>query len=342
MRRAWIAEDQRTAVSLSDCGHQIPGPRILSEAGNGARFVSLDDCLARINRAEQHLGGLADLLDRYINGDTHVVEVKVDPDTIGPVPMDGRPSGTQIVVVGRARGEPPTLAASLIVADVLNSLRAALDNMTWSLSVMHSGPAPLDPIPSRDPWRRVRFPITAEASKWVGISDSALKFVDPGLVSLFRSTQPFERRGDHPERDDLAVLEELWNIDKHRHLVLAEYWVSLHGVESTMQDFYGKLPVTGPGGEQEPFPPGHFRGHTFEIVSRRNPGPFVGGAELGRVVENGSIRTLGPHLHINPILVRDVIFDRGAPAYGGRVIETLTRISGTVRAVLESFRSYTI
>jgi hypothetical protein len=76
------------------------------------------------------------------------------------------------------------------------------------------------------------------------------------------------------------------------------------------------------------------------IVSKRSPGPFVDGAELGRVVENGSIFTIRPEMHVDPKLTRDVAFEKGSPAYEGRVVETLTNIRDAVRPVVETFRPY--
>ncbi len=257
--------------------------------------------------------------------------------------MDLRPGSTEFVVTGRANGAAPSLDASLIITDVVNSLRVALDNLTWGLSVAHSGksdPPPPDPIPFASPWRKVRFPVVIDSARWESSSKKSLRFVDPHVRAVFKAAQPFERRKHDPERDEIAVLEELWNIDKHRHLTVAEFWVGLDRIESTMENFYGGLPVVGPTGEKEEFAPGHFDGHTFQVISQREPGPFIDGAELGRAVEVGSIRTLGPQVHMDAVLTRDVAFEEGPPAYGGRVIETLERIEGVVRNVVESFRPF--
>ena len=136
----------------------------------------------------------------------------------------------------------------------------------------------------------------------------------------------------------MAVLDELWNIDKHRHLVLAEYWVSLENVVSAMERFYNGATLVDEAGQPYQFPPGHFDGHVFTIITKRPPGPFVDGAELGRAVESGSIFTLAREVYVDAELSRDLSFETGAPAYGGKVLETLHRIEDTVRSVVESFR----
>jgi hypothetical protein len=136
------------------------------------------------------------------------------------------------------------------------------------------------------------------------------------LRTEFQRLQPFNHGKDAPKKP-LAILDELWNIDKHRHLHLALFFVGLHDVK-------GKGPK-----------------FDFRVVKKKPPGPFKGRAEIGKVEAVG-----GPYpnwimlqMDVQPILRFDIAFEQGPPAYGGRVIEVLERLRDTVAAILVKFDS---
>ncbi len=112
--------------------------------------------------------------------------------------------------------EPPQALFGLLISDIVNALRGALENLVWELSVKHSGPPPPNPLPFRDPWRKVRSPVVIGASTWPSMSRRNLWAVDPTLLTKFERLQPFRRRKRHLMRHEFWVLDELWSIDKHR------------------------------------------------------------------------------------------------------------------------------
>jgi len=121
--------------------------------------------------------------------------------------------------------------------------------------------------------------------------------------------------GQDAPKKPLAVLDELWNIDKHRHLHLTLFFVGLHDVESKRPEI------------------------KFRILKKKPPGPFKGRAETGRVEPVG-----GPyrnwvmaHVNMKPILTFDIAFKQGPPAHGGRVMETLSEIRDHVADILHLF-----
>jgi len=128
------------------------------------------------------------------------------------------------------------------------------------------------------------------------------------------------------EREPLAVLQELWNIDKHRHLHLVNATVELHDV-LTVNPF--------PGIDD---PQGLMTNLEFEVVSKRTPGPLKGRTEIGRarlIHKPGGLLAMSlPQIHMNPRLVIDPAFDKGHPAYGGGVLHTLGQIGQTVEAII--------
>ena len=131
---------------------------------------------------------------------------------------------------------------------------------------------------------------------------------------------------DAPDREPLAVLQELWNIDKHRHLHLVNATVELHDV-LTVNPFEGAND-----------PDGLMASLEFEVVSKRGPGPLIDRTEIGRarlVRKPGGILGMTlPQMHMNPRVAIDVAFDQGYPAYGGRVLQTLSQIAEMVEAIL--------
>ncbi len=79
----------------------------------------------------------------------------------------------------------------------------------------------------------------------------------------------------------------------------------------------------------------------FEIVKQRQVGPLKGRAELGRVrLARDSLvvmSVLTAEMYVNPVLAFDIAFEKGAPAYGGRVVATLERLRDSVAEALVRF-----
>lgn len=337
---------------------------------------SYEACIARVSRADVHLESLNRLLRDFVKGGAYSVISHPDLNTFppqqpgmigfGPISLGQHgidPWTREIVLTARVLKEPPSEAASLIIADVVNSLRAALDNLVWALSVRANGPPPEDPIPRGDPWRTVAFPVVLDKNRWKDATDVRLRFVDPALHTRFHRLQPFYRRKNRPERDPLAILDELWNIDKHRHLHLAESFLGLDGVKSNLQQFFANSPpattvritkakLVGEPPEKpielnaEERAEHHRRlvesaaQHGYSIIVQHPPGPFIDGAELGRVTEAGNTRMLmNPGMYVDPELTFDIAFEERSPAHGQRVIPTLTLLRDDVEAILTSFQS---
>ncbi len=273
-------------------------------------------CVARVRRAEMHLKSLETLLNRFRKSDAYELVTQLDPDT----------SPREIVITGRILKQPPSQRASLLIGDIVNQLRASLDNLVWALSVRHSGPAPGHPIPRGNPWRRVAFPVVLSKDDWKGVSTNALRYVEPGLLTRFYRLQPFYRRKKQPLRDPLAVLDELWNTDKHRRPHLTQVFVGLEDVLST----YPRTIISQPPGYADSLK------HSYAIVSQRPRGPVKNQAELGRVIEPGL--QLAPQVYMHAYLAYDIAFERRSPAQGVLVVPELKKLRDEVRMVLKSFQ----
>jgi hypothetical protein len=101
---------------------------------------------------------------------------------------------------------------SVLLGDVLTSLRAALDHTFWAAAMLHSGQ------PARP--QRLMFPIATKADGFARTARELSSLVAPDLWAMIESLQPF-RSGDRAHTAPLAVLQWLSNVDKHRfvHIV---------------------------------------------------------------------------------------------------------------------------
>lgn len=278
--------------------------------------IDLSGCRAKIARADMHLRYLHERVTSYVDdGGAYKLERQSNTQT------------GEIAIYGEAFGELHTHEWGAIIGDAVHNLRSALDHLVWQLTLAN-GHTPPAVIPWKGPdkkWRDIGFPIqtidlrrerypSGRRIPWRYKPPNSLWGVRPALCTELQWLQPFNHGQDAPKKP-LAILNELWNIDKHRHLHLALFFVSLHDVESRDPKFQ------------------------FRIVKKKSPGPFKGRAEIGRVEPVG-----GPYPNlmmvqrsVQPILTFDIAFEQGPPAYGGRVMETLERLHDTVAAILVKF-----
>lgn len=285
----------------------------------------LDDCIARLNRAHKQIGQLKRMVTVFLRQSPppYGYDIVPDPD-LGTFEFD---------LIGRVNREPDSLRLGLVIADVVNNLRAALDNLVWQLSVLeqarHGVSPPPDPIPRKGPgceWRKVAFPIVTGQPAWDPTAAMLLRFVGSGIRTPIKDLQPFVtgQKTGQPEREPLAVLDELWNIDKHRHLHIGQWYAGLYAVTSGFHDFFQ--------GAKE-------RGWDYKII-RQSIGPFVDGTNLGRVeiIQNDVVGP-APWMYVKAQLAFDVAFEKEPPAYGGQLIPTLRLLHQTISGIVRQFES---
>jgi hypothetical protein len=248
------------------------------------------------------------------------------------------PKTGEIVVYGEARREPPTAEWGVIIGDIVHTLRSALDHLVWQLTLAE-GHVPPSQISGK--WRKIVFPILMEDPRrkdkeskkripWQNEPPDSLWGVKPSLHSLFESYQPFMRKGDPTlvqlEMDDpsyapLAILNNLWNIDKHRHLHLTHFYAGLHE-------------VCGPS--PHPMIPGiESLGRTLDCK-----GSFEGRTEFTRLSWNGGPVPSEVEQHIKPTVFFDIAFEYGPPAHGARVTDLLEGLLHDVFGIVRVFQSH--
>lgn len=221
-----------------------------------------------------------------------------------------------------------------MIADAVNNLRSALDHAVWLLSTSTVSP-PSEPLPKA--WREVGWPVVLDSKDWGGAVGSRLKFItDPAARAEIKGLQPFSRRQQEPQRDEFAVLHELWNVHKHRHLPLTQVWV---GLDAMLSKLNRATVIDSPPGYADDLRK-QFRDHSFVSLGDSSPRPFEDGASLGRYREAGPPYSWAPETHMHAYLAVDIAFHSGPPAFGQPVQETLRNIRGAVAAALHALESF--
>lgn len=124
-----------------------------------------------------------------------------------------------------ARIKPPPVEIQILIGDAIYNMRSALDHLAWEL-VLENGGKPV--IGARN---STRFPVLyphhkREANVVGGVSAAALRHV--------RRIQPYN--GTVPDETPLGVLDDLCNIDKHRHLYVVGAYASEFRVSGPTRD----------------------------------------------------------------------------------------------------------
>jgi hypothetical protein len=176
--------------------------------------MSLDGVYQKIAWAEEHLNRLH----------THPVYNNFEP-TRGAVKINLN-GPWHVVTVDRMPPTPPEV--SLICGDYIQNLRSALDHLVWQLVIDNGN------IPDN----RNAFPIFQDESDFTervvkphSKDAGPLRGLDPAGVpwAIIRDEQPYQRPKQGPgdaQADRLSILAELSNIDKHRILYVAHYFVT--------------------------------------------------------------------------------------------------------------------
>jgi hypothetical protein len=197
-----------------------------------------------------------------------------------------------------------------------------------------SAPPP-DPLPKE--WREVGWPVVLDAKDWTSSVGSRLKFVrDPEAREQIKAFQPFSRRQRDPRSDEFAVLHELWNVHKHRHLPLTQVWVGIDKMDSMLN----RATVFDA-------PPGYaddlrrqIREHAYVSVGDSPRRAFEDGAVLGRYREARPPYSWAPEIHMHAYLAVEIAFPTGPPAYGSAVQDTLRSIRDEVAVALEALKPF--
>ena len=128
------------------------------------------------------------------------------------------------------RGPTPTIPVewSVITGEILYNMRSALDHLVWQLVLNNE----------QTPGRHNEFPITNDQERWLQEKARMLKGVSQRHQAMVGYLQPFTGGVGLPFGvSNLRVIDQLSNIEKHRHLVVAV--IASRGIEPRSLDFDG-------------------------------------------------------------------------------------------------------
>ena len=115
---------------------------------------------------------------------------------------------------------------SILIGEILYNLRSALDHMVWQLVLNNE----------QTPGRHNEFPIAKNHQHWQQEKGRTLKGVSQRHQAMIGYLQPFTVRINPPfDVSKLKVLDNLSNIEKHRHLVVAV--LASNGMEPRTLEF---------------------------------------------------------------------------------------------------------
>ncbi len=154
----------------------------------------LDDCRAKITRANEHLAALTRAVEDFLARDPYDLIQRDDPRT-----------GEHVICV-RVRENPPSATLAALVGDLAQNLRSALDYLSQRL-VRANGQASS---------HATEFPIFLDASRYPSDAPRKTRGMSTAAMAVLERLQPFN--GATPDRHPLWLLHELNNADKHRQL----------------------------------------------------------------------------------------------------------------------------
>ena len=151
---------------------------------------------AKIQRANEHIRELNVEVRAFLDTppQPYVVDTKRDPE-----------SRELIYYVATAAERVPSKIA-LIVGDVVENLRSALDYLAYQLVLVGS--------PGIEPGRNVYFPISENATRYESETPGKVKGMRKDAIKAIKALKPY--RGGN---DLLWILHRLNNINKHRAVI---------------------------------------------------------------------------------------------------------------------------
>jgi hypothetical protein len=236
----------------------------------------------KMDRARAHLKTLDFAVKEWLEVHSDLVQEEADPET-----------GDDLVFVD-APAVPPADAISLIAADCVHNLRASLDQLVFALSWSYTA-GPLTEKVAKDcefPIYGPREPTSSELRKRIGA-------IDPDAQGIIKDLQP-HHAGDAFPAEKLWILDQLWNLDKHRALPLTIF--GQQAVQISPQAITSSA--------------------TFRVQ-----GPIHRKTEIIRFAGSR------PESYPDPkgAVVLDIAFGQGSPAYGHPVTAFLTELADYLR-----------
>jgi hypothetical protein len=151
---------------------------------------------AKVTRSAEHYATLAHACRDFTASQPHEVTVDFDAEL-----------GCYVAHFHVRRHPPHDL--SLILGDLVHNARSALDHAAWQVACLRNAEEDLLKPKTRG---LISFPITRHANEFA--RHPLLRFIPQEAQAVFERHQPYH--GTQPHRHWLALLNRMWNADKHR------------------------------------------------------------------------------------------------------------------------------
>lgn len=165
----------------------------------------------KLDRAIVHLTRLCEETEAFAKSNAYVF--RTDPERRTPQRVDYRCYAIE--------KQPPDPGWSLLAGDAIQNLRAALDHVVWAAT------------PEAKQNTQTAFPIVTDPGKFAAEQARRCPDVPPTMRETIAREQPFERWPKDPREDELAILQRLSNLDKHRTLATIVSAIDFEGVGTT-------------------------------------------------------------------------------------------------------------
>ena len=160
----------------------------------------LDGVWLKVRRGRKHMHEAKRLINGFRKRQPYTVQIEIDPQSGDKTwKVDGTP-------------KEPSMVLSAIVGDAIYNFRSALDHLAWQL-VIDNG---------RTPGRSNAFPICDSPAGWTSSSTKGkIKGMSPATKAIIKAQQPCFSTHLY-RRQQFLWIDELCNVDKHRHLYLTQ------------------------------------------------------------------------------------------------------------------------
>ena len=187
-------------------------------------------------------------------------------------------------------GRPPEPEWGVLIGECVHNIRSALDQIVYAGAWRNTN----GPI-SRKVAQDSEFPVFGSRPPTASEMRRRIGALHPDAQTIIQGLQPYKRL-DAFASDDLWILDQFWNLDKHRRIPVTLLAIKGLGIGRPGENFYIE---------------------TFEWLGARPP--MKGKTKLARYIVRGNVNVKRiPEFH--------VAFGIGTPAYGAPVIPTLTRL----------------
>lgn len=113
--------------------------------------------------------------------------------------------------------DEPSLTLGILAGDFISSLRSSLDWLAWQLAAIKTNP----------PSEKVCFPVLEENTLGAqGKFREATLGIPGEAIAIMQELQPYQH-GNAAKDTHLWRLNKLWNIEKHRHLIINAMTIDL-------------------------------------------------------------------------------------------------------------------